>query len=150
MRGVLNIFVYVVIGAALSGAPAAGSDLTSYRWKNRLLLIFSPSASHPGLAELDRSLAKNHADVIDRDLVIFRVFEDGPSMAGQAPLTSEDSTNLRRRYKIDTDRLTVVLIGKDGGIKLVRQHRADLQEFFDLIDSMPMRRQEMREKAKPR
>ena len=150
MRGVLNIFVYVVIGATLSGTPAAGSDLTSYRWKNRLLLIFSPNASHPGWEDLDRSLAMNHADVIDRDLVIFRVFEDGPSMAGQLPLSPEDSAKLRRQFNIDTGRLTVVLIGKDGGIKLVRQHRANLQEFFDLIDTMPMRRQEMREKAKPK
>ncbi len=147
MRGAMTLFVVVVIGAALSGAPATGSDLTSYRWKNRLLLVFSPHVSLPGLADLERSLAVNHAEVIDRDLVIIRVFEDGPSMAGQVPLSSEDSAKLRHQYKIDTGRLTVVLIGKDGGIKLVRQHRADLQEFFELIDRMPMRRQEMREKA---
>ena len=147
MRRALHISMCLVVGVTLSGLPAAGSDLGAYRWKSRLLLIFSPSASHPVLEELERILAMNHAEVIDRDLVIFRVYEDGPSKAGQQPLSPEDSEKLRRRYKINTGRLTVILIGKDGGIKLVRQHRADLQEIFDLIDSMPMRRQEMREKA---
>jgi hypothetical protein len=31
---------------------------------------------------------------------------------------------------------------------MVREHRAELQEIFDLIDSMPMRQREMREKGK--
>ena len=38
----------------------------------------------------------------------------------------------------------IVLIGKDGGVKL-RSDDAGLDQIFDLIDSMPMRQAEMRE-----
>ena len=33
---------------------------------------------------------------------------------------------------------------------MVREHQANLTEFFDRIDSMPMRQQEMRNKGKTR
>jgi len=42
---------------------------------------------------------------------------------------------------------TVVLIGKDGGEKLRREEGANLGEIFGLIDTMPMRRREMRGKT---
>jgi hypothetical protein len=38
------------------------------------------------------------------------------------------------------------LVGKDGGIKLKRGDQVDLREIFGLIDSMPMRQREMRQK----
>jgi len=41
----------------------------------------------------------------------------------------------------------VVLIGKDGGEKLRREEGATLGEIFGLIDTMPMRRREMRGKT---
>jgi hypothetical protein len=41
----------------------------------------------------------------------------------------------------------VILIGKDGGVKLVQEERVSLQAVFDLIDTMPMRRREMRQRG---
>ncbi|MBW2492220.1 MAG: DUF4174 domain-containing protein, partial [Deltaproteobacteria bacterium] len=38
------------------------------------------------------------------------------------------------------------LIGKDGGIKLKRNDQIDLETIFELIDSMPMRNDEIRQK----
>jgi hypothetical protein len=42
----------------------------------------------------------------------------------------------------------VILMGKDGGIKLRRQSQTKLTDIFALIDAMPMRREEMRQKRK--
>ena len=39
----------------------------------------------------------------------------------------------------------VTLIGKDGGVKYRISH-LDLQQVFNIIDSMPMRAREMRER----
>jgi hypothetical protein len=41
----------------------------------------------------------------------------------------------------------VILIGKDGGEKLSREEGTTLGEIFGLIDTMPMRRREMRRKT---
>ncbi|MFO7687606.1 MAG: DUF4174 domain-containing protein [Desulfobacterales bacterium] len=39
-------------------------------------------------------------------------------------------------------------MGKDGGIKLKRNDQVRLEEIFQLIDSMPMRQDEMRQKGR--
>jgi hypothetical protein len=41
----------------------------------------------------------------------------------------------------------VLLIGKDGGVKLRAEEPLPAAEFFALIDTMPMRRREMRERG---
>ena len=41
----------------------------------------------------------------------------------------------------------MILVGKDGGTKMVCDNPVKLQEVFDRIDSMPMRRQEMKTKG---
>jgi hypothetical protein len=144
----LKIFMAITFLIMLTSLPVLGADLTSYRWKNRLLLVFSPTESDPGFAAFDPNVSRELAAVKDRDLIVFRVFEKGPSRVDEHPLSSEDAQNLRRRFEVGPGRFTVILIGKDGGVKMVREHRAELQEIFDLIDSMPMRQREMREKGK--
>jgi hypothetical protein len=146
----LNIFMAITVGVMLTSLPALGADLTAYRWKNRLLLVFSPTDSNPGFAAFDQNVSRELPAVKDRDLIVFRVFEKGSSRMDEHPLSSEDSQKLRRHFKVGSGRFTVILIGKDGGVKMVREHRAELREIFDLIDSMPMRQREMREKGKTR
>jgi hypothetical protein len=62
---------------------------------------------------------------------------------GQSPPASEAKA-LRTRYGAeDGSTFTALLIGKDGGVKWRDREPADLSRIFSLIDSMPMRRQEM-------
>ena len=64
------------------------------------------------------------------------------------PLSTPAADVLRKQLRLMTSQFVVVLIGKDGGEKLRRTHRVDLGEIFALIDAMPMRRQEMRERQR--
>ncbi len=56
---------------------------------------------------------------------------------------------LCKKYKVDahTD-FTVILVGKDGSEKLRSQNLLTTEKLFALIDSMPMRRGEMRNQEK--
>lgn len=134
---VLAIFLAVPVGAA------QGADLAPYRWQHRLLLVFAEHPSDPDFMVFARSLSVNRDAVLDRDLVLGRIFERGPSQLGERPLSAEDAQSLRRRFAIRPAAFTVVLIGKDGGVKMVRSERVDLEAIFARIDAMPMRRQEM-------
>lgn len=49
-------------------------------------------------------------------------------------------------FSLATNFEGVLLIGKDGGIKLKKPFIVKPQTIFDLVDSMPMRRAEMRSK----
>jgi hypothetical protein len=127
-------------------SPLLGSELTSYRWKNRLLLIFSPNPSDIRYVGFHRDITREVAELEDRDLVVFRVFENGASFSADQPLTVEGAEMLRSRFEIEKGGLVVILIGKDGGVKMMRKDAPELQDIFERIDRMPMRRQEMMER----
>ena len=130
-------------------AEAAGmnvpGDLSAYEWRNRLLLIFAVDAEDVGFKTQMAELDGQEEGIEDRDLVIFSILQYGPSMAGERSLDEDDAEALRARFEVEPDTFMVVLIGKDGGAKLQKDHPLPIGDIFDLIDSMPMRQQEMRE-----
>ena len=146
MRFMLNIPKLSALSVLCLISSVSGADLTGYQWKNRLLLIFAPTESVPAYEAVDKNLADSAAEVTDRDLIVIRVFKDGPSRIGEALMSSTDARELYRRFRVKSDRFTAILIGKDGGTKMVREYQVNLKEVFALIDSMPMRQQEVRQK----
>ena len=121
-------------------------DLSPYQWKNRLLFVFAPDQSHPGYDALHKSLAAQAAEVVDRDLVVFEVLESDLSFTNTDIIDPDTARLLREKFDVDRWDFTVVLVGKDGGTKLKRKGRTPLKDIFALIDSMPMRQEEMRQK----
>ena len=138
---------------AVSGIPAAEAtseiDLSDYRWKHRPLFIFAPSVTDTTFLKLDKRLIQSVPEIEDRDMIIFRIFEDSPSRVSNKPMSPRDAEALRRHFGIETGRFSVVLVGKNGGVKWVAHRDTDLQSIFNLIDSMPMRQQEMRDQRSP-
>jgi hypothetical protein len=129
-------------------AQSHSLDLSEFQWKNRLLILFAPNRNHPLFDAFRKSLAANRSEAADRDLVIFEILESDVSSMNNEPINSDTPRLLRETFDAQPGAFTVILIGKDGGVKLKRRDHADLEEIFDLIDSMPMRREEMRRKTK--
>ncbi len=82
----------------------------------------------------------------DRDLVIFEILESGPSSMNTNYLDPQAANSLRKKFDLARGAFAVILVGKDGGIKLNRQDQTQLKDIFALIDAMPMRQEEMRQK----
>ena len=123
-------------------------DLSQFQWKNRLLFLFAPERSHPLFDALQKSIAIEQAEVADRDLVVFEILESGPSRMDMTDLDPQVAQSLRDKLEVPRGRFSIILVGKDGGIKLNRQEQTRLEDIFGLIDSMPMRREEMRQKSR--
>jgi len=121
-------------------------DLAQFQWKNRLLFIFAKDVNHPLFKELQSQIAAQKADVEDRDLIVFEVPAQGPARMNTNPLDRKEADSIRIHFAVPGDTFSLILIGKDGGIKLKRDDQVDLSEVFGLIDSMPMRQNEMRQK----
>jgi hypothetical protein len=119
-------------------------DLAQFRWQKRLLFLFAPAADDRALQTMQTALAQARTEVQDRDLVVFVILEQGQSQQNGQPLTPQASQALRQRFGITPQTTTVVLVGKDGGVKLQRPGPVPLTDIFALIDSMPMRQQERR------
>jgi hypothetical protein len=121
-------------------------DLGDYLWKNRLLLIFSPSESYTDHRVQKGELEKQMAEVVDRDLIVFEIFVKGESRIGKSPIANPMAESLRSKFDVKPEDFAVLLIGKDGGEKLRSTEHIHVEEIFSLIDAMPMRQSEMRER----
>jgi hypothetical protein len=139
----------MLVGTAI-GMESNPIDLEAYQWNNRVLIVLAPSPDHPLYRTLESQISVHAGGVTDRDLVIFRLFEMGESRVGPKVLTKQQAFALRTRFSVKSGQYVVILIGKDGGIKLRREARTDLADIFGLIDSMPMRQKEMQERSKNR
>jgi hypothetical protein len=135
--------------AQAHGAGAAPMDLDSYKWKHRLILVFTPSPEAHPYQELAREVGTQRDEILDRDIVLFRVFPDGVRLNHRV-FDGSASAALRERFSIPRHAFEVILVGKDGGEKLRQRERADLQEIFSRIDAMPMRQMEMKRKSEDR
>jgi uncharacterized protein DUF4174 len=123
-------------------------DLSRFRGRNRLLLIFAPSASDEGYDRQRDLLERHEAGFADRDLLTLRLFEDGSGDGAGGPVTPEQAATARREFGVGDGRFAVVLVGRDGGAKFRSGEPVPTPDLFARIDAMPMRRREMREKRR--
>ena len=126
--------------------PFAHADedlLERYTWQNRLLLLFAPHADDSRLREQQEILASNAAGLTERDIVILRLLPDSEPSIDNQPAIGVDSTRIYRDFAIEPGDFRLLLIGKDGTLKLSSDLPVTTSRLFDLIDSMPMRQWEM-------
>jgi len=151
-KGKLTALLIIAWVGALSifageEALAMDVDFEQFKWKNRLLLVFAPDSSHPLFESLQRDISTRKHEVDDRDLVVFEILGVGTSKRDGTQLDPHMAASLRKRFDISPKAFSLILVGKDGGIKLRKNDPVKLEEIFRLIDSMPMRQDEMRQKG---
>jgi hypothetical protein len=142
-----SLVMVMSVGPLGSGEVRDVADLKQYQWKNRLLLLYSPSPMNPAYQALRRELQEQAGGVRERDLLVFHVLEPGKSFMDGREISPAGAKSLRQHFRIEPGAFTVVLVGKDGGVKLKRADGVALADIFGLIDSMPMRQQEMQKKG---
>ena len=133
----------LLFSSTMTAASAGSALLDRYTWHNRLLLIFTPHPDHPEFNAQNRILATVEADLIDRDLVVFRMMPGEAVTIDNNLSRASNSAAIYRDFAIETREFRVLLIGKDGTLKLTRSTAVGATELFALIDSMPMRQMEM-------
>lgn len=120
-------------------------------WKDRLILLVHESESNSTYRQQLTSLGKIDDDFDDRRLIVMDVQKQRFRIRNSNGLDSRrnhwiSNETLFVKYALKEANFTVVLIGLDGGIKLRRTEVVTRDEFFDVIDAMPMRRAELKNK----
>ena len=141
------VLATVVVWSIMSGLEGWSMDLNQYKWKNRLLFIFAPDDDHSFLRNFESDIAAQPGEVSERDLIVFKIIENGPAFMAATRLNPQTAANLRDKFTAPLEQFTCVLVGKDGGVKLRTNDRIRLQDIFERIDAMPMRQEEMRQKT---
>jgi hypothetical protein len=120
-------------------------DLSQHEWRHRLLFLVAPQADDPDLATQQHAIAMRRDALVDRDIRVFQLFPDHGLVEGTA-LTADAARELREHLGVTAADRSVLLVGKDGGVKRRADLDTDLRAILLQIDAMPMRRGEMRAK----
>ena len=115
--------------------------LDKYRWKKRILIIFSKDNNF--IEKQIKLLNQVKSGLIKRDMILFGFQEDQP------PFSIEKTINIESLQKsLSVKDNTLVLLGKDGYMKAIWKKTVDPKTIFDIVDAMPMRQREMRNRGK--
>lgn len=138
----LLLFTFAVLLSF--SAKSQDNYLHPYKWKNRVVLLFAQEPQDTDFAAQLQLLNQDQEALEERDIVILSVF---PYQVNQNKITKGEkkmAKMLRKQFN-GSKGFSIVLIGKDGTIKLKHEHVTQPLEIFSLIDGMPMRQQEMQE-----
>jgi hypothetical protein len=140
-------FLALMMISFAAGAQAvenvdADSLLSELVWEKRVLLVFAPNPADDRLERQNAVLGAVDDGLIERDMTVIRALaSDVVTIDGDSRAQPADS--FYRRFGVDAGEFRVILVGKDGTVKLDRNAVVSDDELFQLIDSMPMRRYEM-------
>ena len=134
--------------AAHVGDSTVAFDFNAYRWKNRLLLVFAPSANTPAYQKQMQLFQTQQAGFKERDLLLVELLTEGTSHAERQAIDQADVAKMRSRFKVAPQDFRVILVGKDGTAKRRDSNPVQPRVIFNEIDAMPMRQQEMRQRSR--
>ncbi|WP_083099660.1 DUF4174 domain-containing protein [Pseudophaeobacter leonis] len=107
-------------------------DLASFLWHKRPIVIFADSPEDPRFNTQIELLSSDAKMLLDRDVIVLT--DTNPAAK------SELRKNLRPRG------FALVLVGKDGGVKLRKPHPWSVRELTRSIDKFPDRLREVEER----
>ncbi len=108
-------------------------NLDELRWKRRIVVIYAPAGTEKTLQRQQQLLQGEQAGLNERDITLVSLKQP------------RDHPEVAQRFDLSGNKFILLLVGKDGGVKLRRAAAVAPETLFRLIDSMPMRRDEMRE-----
>ncbi|QLG44303.1 DUF4174 domain-containing protein [Costertonia aggregata] len=119
-----------------------GQAFSDYKWKNRILLLVDSVKTDILTSQLEQ-FGKLEDEIQERDLIVFLVLKD------RVALPNGKNSKIRAKeiydvFDIESTFKGVALLGKDSGLKFKESFTVKPQRIFDFIDSMPMRKSEMK------
>ncbi len=108
----------------------ANDSLDGLRWKSRPVIVLADDPADPAYKIQMTNLKSAASELKDRDIVVLSE-ADGSASGLRDALGNPNG-------------FRVVLVGKDGGIKVNQDSPLGVSELFSTIDAMPMRKREMK------
>lgn len=130
---------------ALRDSGGKRRDLTAFLGRDRIVIVFAPDAAWIRAARAARN------EFVERDLSLLIIAPPDSPTAREATVPplyflADDEGSTARAYGALPGAAMFYLVGKDRTIKMARRGCPANGELFAVIDAMPMRRREMRER----
>tara|TARA_R100000935_G_C2826657_1_gene162689 strand:+ start:1229 stop:1657 length:429 start_codon:yes stop_codon:yes gene_type:complete len=119
-------------------------DLSKHHWENRLILLLTEDLENKEFTSQIKELENGVKGLEERDVLVYRVYEHKMKLGLAKGSDWTAATNLYKKFDTNGTPFEIYLIGLDGKIKLQEYNCVSIDKIFDLIDSMPMRKNEIR------
>ena len=143
MKTIARYIAYII--CVMTSLISTAQAQSPYAWEYRPVYIFAPTETTADLTTQIDLFMQRRTEMLDRNMALIAVTDKAEVIFG--PDQPYSSAELRRAYNIDPTEFTVILVGKDTGVKRRHVGVIDPDLIFIQIDGMPMRRQEMRLKS---
>jgi hypothetical protein len=102
----------------------------------RRILIFAPDSANVSFKNQNRIFQKEDAACVERDIIV------------EYYVLKSKGVHFFDKYQVSKNDFTLLLIGKDGFVKLRSKEVVKPERIYALVDAMPMRKDEMRKMKK--
>jgi len=122
-------FFILLFSFTLPPAMAQNSDY-------RRILIFAPDSANSVFKQQNQIFKEKTAGCVERDILV------------ENYLYTPENAKIFNEFQVHPTHFTLLLIGKDGFVKLRSKEVLSANHIFSIIDVMPMRRDEVKRKKK--
>lgn len=120
------------LAAGLQILPAEGFEPSEYLWIKRVLAVFADTPADPRFVQQMELLDRFPRDLLNRDVIV--VIDTDPSARSAI------------RQQLRPRGFALVMIDKDGVVKLRKPSPWSTREIARTIDKTPLRQDEIRER----
>lgn len=140
-----TVFAFILLFLFMNTAQS--QDLSKHHWENRLILLLTEDLTNENFTDQLKELQSGLKGLDDRKVIVYQVFQHQMKIGLAKDAQWTTATNLYKKYDEKDSPFEFYLIGLDGKVKLQEFSCVSIDKILDLIDSMPMRQEEIRAKS---
>ncbi len=122
-----------------------GQQISEYQWKNRLVILLIDSEDSQVYKLQINDLKTVLSGLKERKILVITLTANY-QITGIENETRHKASLSYKKLKKEADGFEILLVGLDGSLKLRQSKLLTHQELFLVIDSMPIRSLEIKEK----
>jgi len=142
--------MFLILIGCLSFVNLNAQNLEKHTWKNRILVVKTSDSSSEIYQEQIKEFRNASDELKVRKFVLYKITGDHFELIDFANRESVDSGKIAGKpigmILNEKENFEVILIGLDGGIKLRQTEVLRKEDLFNIVDAMPMRRNELSRK----
>ena len=141
-------FLAITILSIMALGNTNAQDNDSYLWENRLVLMLTNSIENSDFKEQLDEFRNKEEELEDRKIVVYQVTPKKYATGISDTPDWNKGDNFYEKFKNSNTPFEILLIGLDGGTKMRKKKFIPIDEIFEKIDSMPLRKVELNELKK--
>ena len=143
----VTIFIFVVSSFS-TNLVAKSNPLPTFQWNKRILILVTPNTGNKKYVKQIEMIKNKLLGIKDRDIIVIKIIDQKLLGVSKEQSREGDVLEILNLYNLNGNKFSILLIGKDGDEKVRSINPLSMCIFFDLIDSMPMRKNEILERGK--